>query len=72
MLVLRVNGVLKPGVSDTLSKPRVLISSSRSLFFLALSKSGVAALVYCSSVCYTTCITPFPLSFASISLNHFL
>jgi hypothetical protein len=71
MLVLGVDDILELSIGEILSRPRVLMSSSRSLFFAASSKFSIAAFVYYSSICYTIYIIPFPSSFASISLNYF-
>ena len=51
MLVLRVDDVLELGVGEILSSPRVLVSSSRSLFFIVSLVFGVVTFTYYSSVC---------------------
>ena len=51
ILILRVDDVLELGVGEILSRPRVLISSSRSLFFTVSSEFGIVTFTYCLSVC---------------------
>ena len=50
VLVLRVDDVLELGIGEILSSLRILVSSSRSLFFVASSAFSVATFTYCSSV----------------------
>ena len=51
VLVLGVDDVLELGVGEILSSPRVLVSSSRSLFFIVLLELGITTFTYCLSVC---------------------
>ena len=50
ILVLRVDDVLELGVGEILSSLRVLVSSSRSLFFIVLLVFSIVTFTYYSSV----------------------